>query len=591
MPLDIAILLSILAAVVVVLAFDWVPAEVAGLLVMLGLIITGLLSPTDAFAGFGSETVLMILGLLIMTAALTRTGAVDGFARFASAHAGTSPQRLLLMVTVPVTFLSSFISNTAATALFLPLTIGVAARAKLDASLFLMPVAFAAILASSVTLVGTSTNIVISGLLERYGMPPIGMFELTAAGLPIAVLGLAYLLLIGRRLIPRRREVRDLTEQFGIRQYLGELVVRPASPLVGKTLVDAGLGKNHDISVLQIVRSDGRRIKARSDTKWEQGDLLVVEAESDKLLKIQETAGIDIKGDVTVTDTDLQSDEVRLAEVIVLPGSRLAGRTLASARFRERHGLQVLAINRRGGTIRRTIGQVRLRMGDVLLVQGDAGSIAALDEEKAFHVLGEVEARRLNLRRAPLAAAIFAGAVAIATAKVLPLPVAVMAGAALVFLTRCVTPEEAYQEVDWKVLILIGSMLAVGTAMESTGTARFLAARLLEWVGTPQPVWLLAVFFVMTVLLTQPMSNQAAAVVVLPVAVATAAQLGWNPRPFAVMIAVAASTSFITPLEPACLMVYGPGRYRFFDFVRVGAPLTLAIFGLAIWLVPRLWPI
>lgn len=591
MPIHVAILLIILLAAIIVLAFDWLPADVTGLLVMLGLIITGLLSPAAAFAGFGSETVLMILGLLIMTAALTRTGAVEAFGRFVSQRAGTNPLPLLLLMTAPVTFLSAFISNTAATALFLPIAIGVAARAKLDASLLLMPVAFAAVLASSVTLIGSSTNIVISGLLVRYGMPPISMFELTAAGLPIAVLGLAYLLLVGRRLIPRRREARDLTEQFGIRQYLAELVVKPESPLVGKTLTDAGLGKHLDISVLQIIRSDGRRIKARSDAKFEGGDTLVVEAESGDLLKVQETAGIDIKGDATVTDTDLQSDEVRLAEVIVLPGSRLVGRTVASTRFRERYGLQVLAVNRRGGAIRRNLNRVRLRMGDVLLVQGDAGNLTALDEEKTFHVLGEIEARRLNLRRAPLAAAIFAGALAIATANVLPLPVAVLAGAALVLLTRCVTPEEAYQEIDWKVLILIGSMLAVGAAMEETGTARFLATWLLEWVSAPQPVWLLTAFFAMTVLLTQPMSNQAAAVVVLPVAVATAAQLGWNPRTFAMMIAVAASTSFLTPLEPACLMVYGPGRYRFFDFTRVGALLTLAIYGLAILLVPRLWPL
>ncbi len=591
MPLEVTILLTIVAAALIVLAFEWVPADVVGLLVLLLLVITGLLPAADAFAGFGSETVLMILGLLILTAALTHTGVVDAFGRFILKHTGGNPLGLFIMTTAPVTFLSSLISNTAATALFLPIVMGVAARAKVDPGQLLMPVAFAAILASSVTLIGTSTNIVISGLLVRYGMPSIGMFELTAVGLPIAVTGLAYLLLLGRRLMPRRREKQDLTDRFGIRQYLSELIVKPDSPFVGKTLAEAGLQRNLDITVLQLIREDGRRIRGRSETKLAAGDLLVVEAESDDLLKIQDTAGIDIRGDVTVGETDLQNDEVRLAETIVLPGSTLVGRTLADARFPERYGLHVLAVNRRGGTLRRKMSRARLRMGDVLLVQGDAASIAALDDERAFHVFGEVASRRLNLKRAPLAVAIFVSALVVAAANLLPLSVAMLAGAALVLVTRCVTPEEAYRQIDWKLLILIGSLLAVGAAMVETGTARFLAIRLVESVGTLQPIWLLAAFFAVTVLLTQPMSNQAAAVVVLPVAVQTAVQLGWNPRTFAMMIAIAASTSFLTPLEPACLMVYGPGRYRFFDFVRVGALLTLAIGGLGILLVPRFWPL
>lgn len=591
MPQPAASLLTILGAAILVLAADLIPAEVVGLGIMLALILTGLLPPAQAFAGFGSETVLLILGLLILTAALIRTGVVDLVTQTILLRTGTDLTRLLVMVTLPVTGLSAFLTNTAATAFFLPVVTGLAAKAKVDASRLLMPVAFAAILASSVTLIGTSTNIVISGLITRYGLTPIRMFELSAVGIPIAAAGLLYLLLLGRYLVPSRGSTGALTEQFGIRQYLSELVIQPDSSLIGKTLAEAGLGDVLDLTVLQIIRDDGKRIAARSNTKLMAGDVLIVESERESLLKIKDTAGVDIRGDVEITDPELESSEVRLAEVILLPGSRLIGRTLASVRFRERYGLQILAINRRGGTMRRKISRVRLRMGDVLLVQGPPDQIATLEGANAFHVLGPVEAHRLNVERAPIAVGVFVAALAVATLDLIPLPVAVLAGAVIVFATRCITPEEAYRLVDWKVIILIGSMLALGAAMDQTGTAKFLAAVTLDLLGDASPMWLLSAFFALTVLLTQPMSNQAAAVVVLPIAVQTATQLSLNPRTFAVMIAVAASTSFITPLEPACLMVYGAGRYRFFDFVRVGVLLTILIYLIAITLVPRLWPL
>ena len=236
-------------------------------------------------------------------------------------------------------------------------------------------------------------------------------------------------------------------------------------------------------------------------------------------------------------------------------------------------------------------GHTRLNMGDVLLVQGNQKQIAALQDENAFDVLGVVESQRFNRKQAGTVTGIFAIALLLATFNLTPMPVAMLLGALLVFLTRCISPEEAYRQVEWKVLILIGCMLALGVAMQTTGTAPFLAERLVALLGHWNPLWLLAGFFILTVLLTQPMSNQAAAAVIIPVALQTAIQLDLNPRTFAMMIAVAASTSYLTPLEPACLMVYGPGRYRFIDFLKVGGLLTLVVFLLAIGLVPLFWPL
>jgi di/tricarboxylate transporter len=280
-----------------------------------------------------------------------------------------------------------------------------------------------------------------------------------------------------------------------------------------------------------------------------------------------------------------------LAEVVLLAGSPFIGRTPKGLQMRERYQIQVLAINRRTGMIRSKIADTRLQLGDVLLVQGSQKQIAALQAENNFDVLGVMEAKRFNRRQAWTVIGIFAGAILLGSMELLPMPAAMLFGAMLVFITGCITPEDAYRQVDWKVLILIGSMLALGVAMQYTGTAEYLAGRLTALAGTWNPLWLLTSFFALTVLLTQPMSNQAAAAVVVPVALQTATQLGLNPRTFAMMIAIAASTSYLTPLEPACLMVYGPGRYRFIDFLKVGGLLTVVVYLLAIILTPMLWPL
>ncbi len=591
MTLQIALLLAILGIAGVLFAFEWVAVDTVALGILVSLILTGLLPAEAAFAGFGSETVIMILGLFILTATLLRTGVVDLAGRAILRRAGEDPHRLLIVVMIAAATLSAFISNTAATAFFLPITIGVAARARASASRLLLPLAFASILSSSVTLVSTSTNIVVSGLMVRHGMPPMGMFELAPVGVPIAIAGVAYMLLVGRRLLPERDDPTTLSGGFGLRPYLTEILILPKSLLIGKTLAESGLGRDLDLTVLQVVRAEDRYLPPQATTRLEPGDVLLVEGRREEILKIKDTAGIEIKPEVTLADPDLQTEDVRLAEVILMPRSPLIGSTMKRYRFRERFGLQVLAINRHGGTIRSKMSDVRLRMGDVLLVQGHLANIVALEENQTFRVLGAVGERRPNLQRAPTAIGIFVGVLAAASFGVLPLPVAVLLGALLAFLTNCITPEEAYREVEWKVLILIGSMLAVGTAMDDTGAAKFLASALLDLLGRADPTWLLTAFFALTVVLTQPMSNQAAAIVVLPVALQAAQQSGLNPRTFAMMIAVAASCSYLTPLEPSCLMVYGPGRYRFGDFFKVGALLTVLVYAIAIALVPMVWPL
>ncbi|NOT41591.1 MAG: TRAP transporter large permease subunit, partial [Alphaproteobacteria bacterium] len=274
----------------------------------------------------------------------------------------------------------------------------------------------------------------------------------------------------------------------------------------------------------------------------------------------------------------------------LLPGARLIGATLSSAEFKNRYGLLVLAINRGGKPISQKLSRLSLRLGDVLLLQGTPENVKALEQGNLFSIFGGVDYTRLNVERAPVAAAIFALALAAATFKLAPLAIAVLAGAFLMMVSRCISPEDAYRQVDWKVLILIGALFSLGTAMDTSGTGRYLAQQLIAVAGDQPPWVVLTCFFVLTLALTQPMSNQAAAIVVIPIAIATAQAMDLNPRTFAMMIAVAASCSYLTPLEPSCLMVYGPGKYRFSDFFKVGLPLTLLIYVVAILLVPIVWP-
>jgi len=590
MTFEIGLLLGIILVAGILFAADWVSPDVVGLGVVVALTVTGLIPKDRAFEGFGSETVITILGLLILTAALLRTGVMDLTGRAILKHTGDSPARLLVVIMVTAATISAFVSNTASTAFFVPIVIGIATRAKISPSHLLMPLAFSSILSSSVSLISTSTNLVVNGIMLQYQMPPMGMFELAPVGIPIAIVGVAYMYAV-RKWIPDRASPSDLIGEFGMHPYLSELVILPSSSLVGKNVGEAAFGKDLDLNVIQVVRNKTDVHLPKADLRLNAHDVLLVEGNTEQLLKIKDTAGIDIKADVKLGDPNLQSSEVSLVEAILMPKSPLIGRTLKGYRFRERFGLQVLGLNRHGENVRRKLSQTPLRMGDALLLQGPPASVAALQEQNVVRVLNAIREDRPRRDRARRTIFIFVAALALGTLKVVSFPIAMLIGTLGVFLTKCITPEEAYREVEWKAVILIGSMLALGIAMEHSGTAAFLAGEISRVAGQAGPFWVLTGFFALTVLLTQPMSNQAAAVVILPVAIQTATKLGLNPRTFAMMVAVAASCSYLTPLEPSCLMVYGPGRYKFTDFLKIGSILTVLIYILAIVLVPRVWPL
>lgn len=588
---EIAVVLFLLLVAIILFSTELLPFDVVGLLLLATLLVTGILKPDEAFRGFGSDTVVTIGGLFVLSAALLRTGLMEKISQLIQRHAGNNPHYLAIIIMLTVAIVSAFISNTAATAFFLPAVVALARRAKISPSKLLLPLAFASILTSSVTLISTSTNIVISGLLTDYKMHPMGMFELAPVGIPITIVGLLYMFTLGMKLIPDRTESKTLEEAYDLREYLTEVIVLPNSTLVGKTLQQSEAATVMNLQIVGIIRNSNRIMAPRAREIIQASDVLLVEGSAAEIVKIKDVAGLEIKPDFKLAADTFQTDELTLVEAMVMPGSKLRGSTLKEIRFRQRYGLTVLAINRHGITLRSKLSQIPLKIGDVLLIEGSKDRIQRVIMEGDLSFLGELPDIRTRLPKARYAVVIFLLTIALGTFKIMPFASAILLGTMLMFLSRTITPNDAYNSIEWRILVLIGCMIAFGTAMEKSGTAAFLSKEMVNLLGQHGPMAILAGFFILTVLLTQPMSNQAAALVLLPVAVQTANQLHLNPRCFAMMIAVAASCSYLTPLEPSCVLVYGPGRYKFRDFLKVGALLTVLIFIVSMFLIPHFWPL
>lgn len=609
MTQPIATVLVLLLIALVLFATEKIPIDVVTILLVIGLVLTGTLNVSEAFAGFGNDIVITIAGLFVLTGGLVKTGVVDLVGRRLHRIAGGNEFKLTTLIMFTAAGCASVMKNTTTTAMFVPVVLGIAQRARVQPSKLLMPLAFGAILGGTCTLIGTSTNLAVSGALAKLGqneellqsfnigpqpLAPFTMFELTPVGIAIVVVGMLYMLLLGLRLLPARGAADSLVEQYGMRQYISEVVVVEGSPLAGKTLEEGNLSEMLDLTVIGIIRGTQGRLPPRGEEVLQEGDLLLVQGRMEDILRVKEEAGIEIRPDFELQPHDLEAGDVELFEVMVLRGSELNGRTLRSLNFRDRYDLTVLAINRHGMALLTKISTVTLRFGDVLLVQGTKDGVERLTSDG--HVLllegaPKGERERAGKRWWAVAAFVVFLFFSVLHLPQVPLAVAVLFGVLILLGSRAVLLHEVYELIDWRLIVLIAGMISFGTAMEKTRADQYLADIIVNHFQAYGGLAVLAGFFALTVALTQPMSNQAAALVVLPIAVKTALALGLNPRAFAVAVTYAASCSFLTPLEPACVLIYTPGRYRFLDFVKVGSILTIAVFAIVMLLVPYFWPL
>lgn len=592
MTTQIAIVLGLLILALVLFSLERIPIEIVSLLLVIALVLTNTLTAAEAFAGFGNDIVITIAGLFVLTGGLAKTGVIDLVGRRLHRTAGDSEFRITALIMFAAAFCAAVMKNTTTTAMFLPVVLGIAQRRNISPSKLLMPLAFGAILGGTCTLIGTSTNLAVSGALPRYNVQPFTMFELTRVGVVIVGVGMLYMLLLGLRLLPRRESAESLTEQYHVRQYITEVIVLDDSPLIGKSLAEARIGDELDLTVLGILRGEQQyRIAPNPREKIQPDDLLLVQGRVEDILKVKAEVGIEINPDFKLSDAHLEGKEIELFEAMVPRGSDFTGRTLKGLAFRRRHGVVVLAINRHGVNLLSKISRVRLRFGDVLLIQGSREQVEALATDGQVLLLEEVSEKHPRPEKQRWALLAFGVFLFFSLTHLVPLPIAVLLGVMILLSTQSVRMSEVYELIDWRLLILIACMMSFGVAMEKSRADQYLADLIVRATGQYGPMAVLAGFFVMTVALTQPMSNQAAALVMLPISVKTALALGLNPRTFAVTVTYAASCSFLTPLEPACVLVYTPGRYRFVDFLKVGSLLTIAVFAIVIWLVPVFWPL
>jgi di/tricarboxylate transporter len=586
MSLAIALVLLLVVLAVANFSTEWIPIEVFSLLVMVCLVVSGILPPRDTFMGFANSAVIMIAGVMILTGGVIHNGVADVIARKIKEFSRGSEHRTAALLLGAVNGVSSVINNVAATAMFIPVAEGMARRFGTNRARYLIPIAFASMTGGMCTLIGTSTNVAASGAMEQLGLDPLGFFELTPVGLVVAILGMPYLTYAAPRLL--RAEVG--AEAFRIREFLFELFVREGSPLTGKTIAEADLGRRYGVNVLAIVRGRDRILSPGGDEPLRADDLLIVEGPASAISPLQAAPGLEVKS-LPAQEPVLASGAVRMLEATVSYNSPFTGRTLHELNFRSQYGLSVLAIHRREELVVEKVGKIPLRAGDVLLIFGSTERFRLLAQEPSMLLLESLVLPAYNPGKALVASSIFGLAIAASATGWLDSPTAFLAGGALVLALRCLRPDEAGSYVNIRFLVMLAGMAALGTAMERSGAAEFLASAVVGIVGPGSPLALLAVFFALTVVLTQPLSNAAAALLVLPIATRAAVSAGADPRPFAVGVTIAASCSFITPFEPACLLVYGTGHYRFNDFARVGLLLTLVAFAASLVLIPALWPL
>ena len=598
------LVLLILAAAILLFVTEKLRVDLVAILVLLALALARLLSPTQALSGFSHPAAITIVALFIVGEGLLETGVAQTIGHALTRLAGTSQTRLTVTIMLTIAIVSAVMDNVGATAVLLPVVVSLARQNNIRPSKLLIPMAFGALQGGLLTLIGRPSNIIVSDALEQAIGRPMGMFDMTPVGLLLLTVGVIYMLLIGRRLLPERAvedkvaammaAQRKALEQYQLEERLFEIRVLPESPLVDLSIQESRLGSALGLNIVGIVR-DGTTIHPPApDQTIRASDLLLVQGQPEEIVRLRWTRGVEIEQEITHWQPqDLLGPEAMLAEAVLTSNSALIGRTLRQLDFRRKYGVTVLAIWRDGRPYRTALGNIPLKFGDTLLLQGPPPNIHLLSRQPDLLVLGDrQETSGIHARRAPLAVLNLLLMVSLVALDITPVAIGALTAAALMVLTGCLTMDDAYQAIEWKPFFLMAGMLPLGLALQKSGAAAYLAEQLVTALGTWGPQALLAGIFGFNLLASQMMSSVAASALLAPIAVSTAQSAGADPHPFLIAIAVSGSFAFITPIShQANVLVMGPGGYRFTDYARVGIPLALLLSVVAILLIPILWPL
>ncbi|HHP7244950.1 MAG TPA: SLC13 family permease [Elainellaceae cyanobacterium] len=574
--------LAIIALALVSFIAEWLPVDLTALAVAILLMVLGLVTPEEGISGFGNSATITVMAMFILSAGISRTGVIQQVRDFLMSWGGKQLPQQIFVLGMTVGPITAFINNTAVVAVFLPIVEDWCKKQGISPSKMLIPLSYSTIMGGMLTVIGTSTNVLASGISKQLGYGEFGLFQFTGLGVVIFIMGMTYLALVAPRLLPARRASSNdfISGDYALKEYVSEVVITPGSSLVGQTLRSTGIQRKFDVDILEIIRNGSHFAQPLADKPLMAGDILLVRGGKDDLLNIREEKGLEILPDVQFgqdsLESELSSGEESIAEVLILSNSRLSGSTLKEIRFRQRYNGTVLAIRRGQELIRERLGKVPLRFGDLLLVQGPRESFVGLQTTRELLVLEQRDVETLRQDKAGIAIAIILGSVVLAAFNIMPIMVSALAGVVLMIITGCLKPGEIYGAVRWDIIFLLSGLIPLGIAMDKSGTTRWLADQLLALGGDLSGYWILTFFFIATSLLTEIISNNASVVLMIPVAVEVAKTLELNPLAFMFAVTFAASNSYMTPIGyQTNTMVYGAGGYKFLDFVRVGAPLNL----------------
>jgi di/tricarboxylate transporter len=578
------ITLGVVIGSIALFASERVRVDIVALIALAMISIFGIVTPAEALAGFSNEATVTVAAMFALSLGIERSGALEPLAALLSRI--RRPWLLTLALMVTIAPIGAFVKNIALVATFLPLALRVCARTRTAPARVLMPMAFAAQMGGVCTLIGTSSNLLADSLAQKHGLPPFGVFEFTKMGALLAVAGIAYLMLIGRWLLPRETSADVPAETIG--KYVTELRVAPGSPLVGKTIAGAKLGETYGVYPLELLRGDRHLWSPRSQ-EIQSGDVLLVRGAWEKIDDLRKRAELEIDPENRY-GPDHGKARV-LVEAMLKPEGTIVGSTIGELHLARNFDAIVLAIHRRGRVLREKLRDVHLAGGDVLMLLVGGNGADALQSDERFVVLSEREDTRRLSRRAFAAMAIMAGVVIVSGLHWLPIPIAALGGATLMAIAGCYGRKDLYEGMDWKIIILLGAILPLGTAIENSGLSQHVVDAGMSLVGEHGPLAALLMIYLLTALLTELMGHNPSVVLMVGIAIAVAHSMHADSRPFVVAVAFAAATSFATPVGyPTNTMVYYAGGYRFTDFMKIGIPLIALFCTLSMYLIPRFWP-
>ena len=582
MDIDIILTLSVLALALIAFIFEWLPVDLTALIITIVLMLLGLVSPEDGISGFGNTATITVMAMFILSAGVTRTGAIQVVRDLLIKWGGKSISRKIFLMGAIVGPISAVINNTAVVAIFIPIIEDWSHKQGVSVSKLLMPLSFASILGGTLTLIGTSTNILASGLYRDGGYREFSVFEFTSLGAIIFVVGLAYLAFFTPRLLPNRKKADNdsLSQSYELNDYVTEVVVSETSSLIGETLKTSGIQRKYDIDVLELIHDGMHFPPPIADKKISAGDILIVRGSREIVLQIKEKKEIEILPDIKFTkdslDEELNTEQDKVGEVLILSNSRLIGSTLRDLRFRQRYNATVLAIRRGQELIRDRLGRVSLRFGDLLLVQGPKQSFLGLQTTRELLVLEQKDAENFREDKAIIAIAICVGVILASALNLIPIMVSALTGVIFMVLMGILKPGEIYGAVRWDVIFLLAGLIPLSIAMRDSGATKLISDQLLIVGNYVSGYWILTFFYIVTTVLTAILSNNAAVLLMIPLGIDIAETMGIDPISLIFAVTFAASNSFMTPISyQTNTMVYGPGGYKFIDFMRLGTPLSI----------------